>query len=922
MSFDPVTLGSSMALVDELYERFQRDPSAVDPTWRALFENGHDLTQPVLSAVPPAVAVTQSPAVGAVTRDGLSAWPLVNAYRVRGHMAASLDPLDMMERPRTVELEPETYGFTEADFDREFPAGGLHGVERATLREILERLRATYSRSIGLEFMHISTPVKKRWLAKRMETLDLARVISPAQKRRMLELLVASETLERFCHVKYPGTKRFSLEGGESLIPLLDLVLRHSARLGAVEAVLGMAHRGRLNVLTNILGQLPREIFAEFYDIEPEATLGGGDVKYHLGYSVDREYEGKQLHVSLTFNPSHLEAVDPVVVGRVRAKQRRHHDWEHRRVTGILIHGDAAFAGQGLVPETLNLTNLHGYRSGGTVHIIVNNQIGFTASPQEARSTPYCTDVAKMIQCPIWHVNGEDLDAVAAVVEMAMEYRAQFQSDVVIDMFCYRKFGHNEMDEPSFTQPLMYQRVQAKKPIDVLYATKLEQEGVIGPGDNERMRERRRAELEQELAAAQETAKRPIIASMRGVWTGYLGGPEREAPEEETGIDHERLLEISRRITEIPDGFDAHSKIRRLMKQRAEMGRGERPLDWGMGELMAYGSLLWDGTAVRLSGQDSSRGTFSHRHALITDIHSGTEYMGLSNLHPDQGECRIYDSPLSEAGVLGFEYGYSLDYPDALVIWEAQFGDFANGAQVIIDQFIVASEDKWHRLSGLVMLLPHGFEGQGPEHSSGRLERYLQMCAEDCMQVCQPTTPGQMFHLLRRQVIRTWRKPLICFTPKSLLRHPRAVTPIDELGRGRFYPVLTDPSPPPAADVDRVFLCSGKVYYDLVEERERREDAHTAIVRIEQFYPWRPEAVGSALEPFPWAREFVWVQDEPLNMGAWGFLQPRLQELFDGRVRVVGREESASPATGSSKAHALEHAMLMEEAFEGALRER
>ncbi|HUH01016.1 MAG TPA: 2-oxoglutarate dehydrogenase E1 component [Kofleriaceae bacterium] len=921
MSFDPVVLGSSVALVEELYERYKKDPEAIDPGWRQLFENGLSLPVSAYRPPPPVrvpdVAASAAPSGVRVSQEsGLSTWPLVNAYRVRGHMAADLDPLGLIQRPRTTELEPATYGFGEADLDRVFPAGGLAGVERATLREILAKLKRTYGASIGLEYMHISTPAKKQWLSQRMETLD-QRELPRAVRLRMLEQLVAAETIERFCHVKYPGTKRFSVEGGESMVPLLDLILAHATRLGAVEAVVGMAHRGRLNVLTNIMGRAPREVFAEFYDIEPEATLGGGDVKYHLGYSCDRDYDGKQLHVSLSFNPSHLEAVDPVVVGRVRAKQRRHQDFEHRRVIGVLIHGDAAFAGQGLVPETLNLTNLHGYRTGGTVHLIVNNQIGFTASPQESRSTPYCTDVAKMIQCPIFHVNGEDLDAVAAVAELALEYRAQFQSDVVIDMFCYRKFGHNEMDEPSFTQPLMYKRVQEKRPVVELYSERLLADGVIERGDVEAMTASMRAALEEELTAAQATAKRPRVEAMRGVWSAYLGGPETLVADIDTGVARERLAEIAARITEIPEDFRAHSKIKRLMSQRAEMGRGERSLDWGMGELLAFGSLLWDGVTIRLSGQDSSRGTFSHRHALITDIESGSEYMPLSNLHPEQASCRIYDSPLSEAGVLGFDYGFSLDFPDALVMWEAQFGDFANGAQVIIDQFIGASEDKWHRLSGLVMLLPHGYEGQGPEHSSARMERFLQNAAEDCYQVCQPTTPAQMFHMLRRQVIRPWRKPLIVLTPKSLLRHPDAVSSIDELTHGRFRRVIGDPVAPPAEQVERVFLCSGKIYYDLVSERRDRNDSRTALVRIEQLYPWRPEELRVAIDGFPTLRELVWVQDEPLNMGAWTFLMPRLTGLFGAeRLRVVGRAESASPATGSHKAHAIEHEMLMREAFE------
>ncbi|MEM9490740.1 MAG: 2-oxoglutarate dehydrogenase E1 component, partial [Myxococcota bacterium] len=615
-------------------------------------------------------------------------------------------------------------------------------------------------------------------------------------------------------------------------------------------------------------------------------------------------------------NPSHLEAIDPVVVGRVRAKQRRHGDWEHKRVLGILVHGDAAFAGQGLVPETLNLTNLHGYRTGGTVHIIVNNQIGFTASPRESRSTPYCTDVAKMIEVPTFHVNGEDLDAVARTVQIAMEYRAQFHSDVVIDMFCYRQFGHNEMDEPAFTQPRMYERIKQKKRITEIYGARLVDDGVLTWDEIAAMREAQRAELEQELELGRSAGKRPKVAAMRGIWSVYKGGREAPVPDIDTGVDRERLGEIAERMVELPEGFTVHRKIRRLLDQRAEMGRGERPINWGMAELLAYGSLLWDGHHVRLTGQDSCRGTFSHRHAALIDPQTGTEYLLLGNLHDDQGLFRVYDSPLSEAGVLGFEYGYSLDCPDALVIWEAQFGDFANGAQIIFDQFIFSSEDKWHRLSGLTLFLPHGYEGQGPEHSSARIERFLQGAAEDNMQLCQPTTAGQFFHLLRRQVVRPWRKPLVVFTPKSLLRLPEACSNLDDLSAGRFQRVIDDPGQPAPETIERVVLCSGKVYYDLAKERERRGDSATALVRVEQLYPWPEEHIRAALGRYGEVRDVVWVQDEPANMGAQFFALPRLRQLVSG-IRTVSRPASASPATGSHRAHVLEQERIMKSVFEG-----
>jgi len=961
---DPASLGQSIALLDELYLRFQSDPGSVDPAWREFFQNGQ-AAEPIAglaqkAAALPATAVKPAPAEATIaapaeartraptdgktearspvaaeprtesprtpdeagpapapqTEHPFGIWPLVHAYRSIGHQAANLDPLGLIETRETVELDPDHHGFTEADLDREFPTEGLFGNSHMTLRALMERLDRTYCGSIGLESGHIQTLRKREWLNRRMERLATSLPPPAAYRREMLEKLISAESFERFCHTKFPGTKRFSLEGSETLIPMLEEVLNQAGRLGAIEAVVGMAHRGRLTVLVQSMKRRPRDLFGEFQDIEPEATLGGGDVKYHLGYSCDREdRDGNAMHVSLAFNPSHLEAVDPVVVGRVRAKQRRHRDWVRRRILGVLIHGDAAFAGQGLVAETLQLSNLHGYRTGGTVHLIVNNQIGFTASPQEARSTPYCTDMAMMIQCPIWHVNGEDLDAVYRVVEMAMEYRAQFQSDVVIDLFCYRKFGHNEMDEPGFTQPLMYRRIQQKQPIDVLYGAKLIEEGVLTAKDVDDVRARFRADYERELEAARAVGKRPVISSFGGIWAGYVGGPAVNVPDVPTGVSIERLREISERMNSVPDGIQIHPKVKKLLDERLRMGRGERPMDWGMGEMLAYGSLLWDGHMVRLTGQDTSRGTFSHRHAMIVDVDTGTEYMLLGHLHQNQGECRIYDSPLSEAAVMGFEFGYSLDYPDGLVIWEAQFGDFANGAQVIIDQFIMSSEDKWHRLSGLVLFLPHGYEGQGPEHSSARLERFLQGAAEDNILVVQPTTPAQVFHMLRRQVLRPLRKPLVVLTPKSLLRLPAASSSIEELTQGRFLRFVPDAEAEPDK-VDRVLVCSGRIYFDLVEERKTRKDDRIAIVRIEQFYPWWPDELRAAVEKYARVERFIWVQDEPANMGAVQFLMPRLREIFGYEaVSAVSRAESASPATGSHKAHLIEQRRLYDAAF-------
>jgi 2-oxoglutarate dehydrogenase E1 component len=955
---DVLELASSLGFLDEISEGFRDHPDGVDPSWGALLadaapvarrppaaSNGHAATngRPAAPghaagnghsvdglAIAPVVELQGLPRDATSARPGMvtlspltaqavpSVWPLVNAYRSRGHFNAALDPLGLLDTARIAELDPATWGFAAADFARVLNPTGVHGLPQATLGELLAHLRQTYASTVGLEFMHITSPVRRSWLAERMETR--LRVPLPAPARtRILELLINAEQFERFCHTKYPGTKRFSLEGSESLIPVLDLVLSHTARLGAIECVLGLAHRGRLTTLEQILCKPGRELFAHFEDVEPEKAMGGGDVKYHLGYSTDRlDPAGHAMHVSLAFNPSHLEAVDPVVIGRVRAKQIRHGDFEHRRVVGVLVHGDAAFAGQGLVPETLQLSGLPGYRTGGTVHVIVNNQVGFTASPAEQRSTPYCTDVAKMLECPIWHVNGEDLDGLARVVELAAEYRAQFQSDVVIDMYCFRKYGHNENDEPSFTQPLMYDRIKQKaSPVEV-YTRHLIEEGVVTAEQVTAMTARRVAALEVELAEARAAKQRPDAPSMTAMWRGYRGGISAAPDDADTRVPRPVIDHLAKAMTELPTGFTAHPKIERLLEQRAQMARGERPLDWGMAELLAYGSLLNEGTNVRMSGQDCSRGTFSHRHAIVTDIKTGREHLVLGQLHHEQGLCRIFDSPLSEAGVLGFEFGYSLDYPDGLVLWEAQFGDFANGAQVVIDQFIIASEDKWKRLSGIVLLLPHGYEGQGPEHSSARLERYLQSCAEHNIQVAQPTTPAQMFHLIRSQVLRSVRKPLIVMTPKSLLRLPAAGSPIDELVTGRFHRVLGDATAAPG-EVTRVLVCSGKIYYELVEERARRKDAATAIVRLEKLYPWWPQLVAAAtLDAYPRLAELYWVQDEPANMGAAQFVTPRLEAMIGKRpiaYDMISRAESASPATGSHRAHVMEQQEILGRAF-------
>ncbi len=926
MKRDLVTLASHLGYIEELIERYKNDPNSVDTSWHEVLRNGA-MDLPVEAFVRPSTgrgddssgfvyATSSNRSSGNIAAEPLrvaGGFSLIHGFRTNGHLVAKIDPLDMLHNDLPSELTLDAHGLSPKDIVK-IPE--YWGRSEMTAGEVHDYLTSIYCRSIGAEISHISSPERNRWVTQAVESRFSPNLLPDKEDRiAAFHQVLESEALERFFHVKYPGTKRFSLEGSETLAPILDRVLVEAAKEGVIETVIGMAHRGRLNVLCQTVGRSPQEMFADFEDVEPETAMGGGDVKYHLGYSSDRvDRFGREMHVSLTFNPSHLEAVDPVVCGRVRAKQRRHKDWEHKKVLGVLVHGDAAFAGQGLVAETLNLSNLHGYRTGGTVHIIVNNQIGFTATPQEARSTTYCTDVAKMIQCPVFHVNGEDLDAVLAVVDVAMEYRAKFQSDVVIDMLCYRKFGHNEMDEPSFTNPVMYERIKKKRSLVEVYADKLVSEGVIPQGEIARLRGQVRQRLEGDLEKARAGRKRPRNCAMKGVWSQYQGGNNEDCPEPDTGVDSSVLATIADKVSTIPAEIRAHKKIQKLFLQRKKMGAGELELDWGMAETLAYGSLLWEGTNVRLTGQDSVRGTFSHRHAMVVDIVSGEEHMPLGNLHADQGACRVYDSPLSEAGVLGFEFGYSLDYPDALVLWEAQFGDFVNGAQVILDQFLVASEDKWNRLSGLVLLLPHGYEGQGPEHSSARLERFLQACGEDNIQVCQPTTPAQMFHMLRRQVNRVWRKPLVVMTPKSLLRHPQAKSDISELTRGKFEPVLVTDAES-LSTAESVVVCTGKIYYELLAKKKAL-GVNTPIVRIERLYPWPKAELVQALCRTPLHTQIVWAQEEPENMGAGQYVVPKLVDVTGSRaLRVVARAESASPATGSHNAHAMEQDQVVAAAF-------
>jgi 2-oxoglutarate dehydrogenase E1 component len=921
----------SLGFVEQQFARFRRDPSSVSEDWRRYFQAFADSGPVALgpSFSPPGLFVAgggngrRAAALApegsdisdaAVRQDRVD--QLIRAYRVRGHMIAKIDPLEL-PRPHQPELDPEFYGLGADDLSRRFSARTITSAPVMTLGGILALLRNTYCRSIGVQFMHIDDPDVKMWLQDRMEGSENRVKLGRDEQLRILTKLTDAVILEEFVQKKYLGAKSFSLEGSESLIPLLMFAIERAADQGVNEIVLGMAHRGRLNVLANIMGKSPRAIFREFDDRDPHLFLGSGDVKYHLGYSSDwATAGGKSVHLSLCFNPSHLEFVNPVVLGRVRAKQDRAGDAQRETKLGIAIHGDAAFAGEGIIQETLNLSQLVGYRTGGTVHVVVNNQIGFTTPPSQSRSTTYATDVAKMLQSPIFHVNGENPEAVAQVVLLAMDFRKTFQRDVVIDMYGYRRLGHNEGDEPAFTQPLLYAAIAQRKGVRDGYLEHLLELGGVTQQEADRIAVERREWLEGELNQARRSDYLRKDDWLGGYWQGFSGGLEEDVKEVDTGYDRERLTELINLGTRVPAEFNTHPKVARLLGQRREMGVGKRPLDWGTAELAACATLVTSGLRVRMSGQDTERGTFSHRHAVLHDVEDGKIFAPLAHLSADQAPFEIVNSPLSEAGVLGFEYGYSLDWPDGLVIWEAQFGDFVNAAQVIIDQFLSSAEDKWKRLSGLTLLLPHGFEGQGPEHSSARIERFLVLAAEDNIQIAQPSTPAQYFHLLRRQVLRTWRKPLVVFTPKSLLRHPRCVSPLEDFTRGTFQRVMRDDSVDHAA-VTRILACSGRIYYDLVQRREELARKDVAIVRVEQFYPLPRERVAEALEPYREGTPLFWVQDEPDNMGAWRLLRARFgPSLLDRHpLGVVARAASASPATGSGNAHKLEQREILDKAF-------
>jgi 2-oxoglutarate dehydrogenase E1 component len=892
----------NLPFVEDLYERYAHDPSSLPPDWRSYFQGRFS---PLDNASP--VAALQE-----------RVDHLIRNYRVRGHRIAQVDPLGLrlLAAP---ELDFKSYGFTESDHDHRFSCDTLCNDGTLTLREILDRLRTTYCRSIGVQFMHIDDPGIRQWLQQRMESTQNRITLTHREQFRILTRLTDAVIFEEFIRKRFLGAKSFSLEGSESLIPLLDLAIEKAGSDGIDEIVIAMAHRGRLNVLANILGKSPSEIFREFADRNPQEFTGRGDVKYHLGFSSDWTTQGgRRVHLSICFNPSHLEFVNPIALGRVRAKQDRAEDTNRGRGMALLIHGDGSFAGQGIIQESLNLSELEAYKIGGALHVVVNNQIAFTTPPSQATSSTYCTDVAKMLQIPIFHVNGENPEAVAQVVTLAMDFRRTFKKDVVIDLFCYRKLGHSEADEPSFTQPVLYKTVGPRKSVREGYLDHLLELGNISRREADEIVRLRNERLQDELSQAEKSQALVPVSSLRGVWAGFAGGPESSVAEADTGVDQKELVELLEAQTRLPEGFHVHPKLKTGMAHRAEMAKGERRVDWASAETLAFATLANEGFRIRLTGEDSERGTFGQRHAVLHDTENDALYVPLQNLSPYQAPVEILNSPVSEAGVLGFEYGYSLDWPDGLIAWEAQYGDFCNAGQVIIDQFISSAEDKWRRLSGLVLLLPHGFEGSGPEHSSARLERFLQLAAEDNIQIVCPTTPAQYFHLLRRQVLRRWRKPLIVMTPKSLLRHPGATSSLEDLARGRFQQVLADRSSD-RTKVRRVLVCCGKIHYDLVKTREERAlQNEIDLVRLEQLYPMPESLLTQVFKEYASGTPVTWVQEEPENMGAWPYLRNRFGDQFLKRFpfSVCCRAASASPATGSTESHKREQQDLITEAFQ------
>ena len=943
--------GANAIFIAEMNRAWRADPKSVDQNWNAYFQAFGDLAEAgddieagpswgrdqsrVVGAVDPDAsikAVAKGHVTGrminaadmrAATLDSLRAVMLIRAYRIRGHLIANLDPLALEDMSLHPELDPKSYGFGDDDWDRPIFIDHVLGLETATLTEIIERLRQTYCGTIGVEFMHIQDPAQKAWIQERIEAIGNHTDFTVKGKMAIYERLVDAEEFERYLHKKYTGTKRFGMDGAEAVIPALEQILKRGSQLDLREAVIGMAHRGRLNVLHNVLQKPFRAIISEFLGnpANPEDAGGSGDVKYHMGASADRDFDDAGVHLSLAPNPSHLEIVDPVVVGRVRAKQQQLDDHDRTQVLGIVLHGDAAFAGQGVVAETFAFSALRGYRTGGTIHIIINNQIGFTTSPSFSRSSPYPTDVAKMVMAPIFHVNGDDPEAVVHVARIATEFRQAFGTDVVIDMFCYRRFGHNEGDEPAFTQPLMYNAIGAHPSTRDLYAQQLIDEGLLDKEAAQKVIDDRIAYLDAEFEAG--TNYLPNKADwLEGRWSGMVTahGDDRRG---ETAVDLDVLRQIGTSMTSLPDDMTLNKKLMRIINARADNIANGSGIDWATAEHLAFGSILMEGNPVRLSGQDSCRGTFSQRHAVFVDQVTENRYTPLNHLADNQAFFEVIDSPLSEASVMGFEYGFSQVEPNALVMWEAQFGDFANGAQVVVDQFISSGEAKWLRMNGLVLLLPHGYEGQGPEHSSARLERYLQLCAEDNMQVVNCTTPANYFHVLRRQLRRNFRKPLVVMTPKSLLRHKACVSDLADMGPGTTFHRLLDERDTSVkhGKAKRIVLCSGKVYYDLAAARDSAEAWDIEILRVEQLYPFPSKAVKEMLAKTPKA-SIVWCQEEPKNMGGWTFVRDFIEDIMQEvgmtqqRLAYAGRAAAASPATGTLSRHNREQNDLVQAALD------
>jgi 2-oxoglutarate dehydrogenase E1 component len=925
MSLESTPLYAGNAdFLDALYEQYQRDPASVAARWRALFDSWGP-SQPAELPLKRQAADTHSSsdaplptADDAASAKQAAVSRLIQIWTNRGHLIAKLDPLGLMQRPRPRVLDLEYFGLTPGDLDREFFTGSRTAAIPAQmkLRDILAHLEQIYSGPIGAEFAHVSDSHERLWLQDEFQAGRVAHIFSVAERRDLLWQLTVAEGLERYLHTKYVGQKRFSLEGADSFIPLMDDLIQHSGVAGVEEVVIGMAHRGRLNVLVNLLGKSPSVMFSEFEGKSESAPArGSGDVKYHKGFSADLRTSAGNVHVVLAFNPSHLEVVNAVVEGSVRARQERRGDALGERVLPVLVHGDAAFAGQGVVMETLQLSQARGFYTGGTIHVVINNQVGFTtADPRDARSTMYSSDVAKMLEAPIFHVNADDPEAVVFVARLALKYRVQFHKDVVIDLVCYRRHGHNEADEPAATQPLMYRVIRQHPTARALYAQQLVKENVLTESDAAAMVEQYRQGLDE--GRPQARASLGMIGNKYTVdWSAYSQVDWTERVQ--TALQLRRLRALGQRIVSIPEGFTLHPRVAALMNNRARMIAGELPLDWGCAETLAYAALLEDGFAVRLSGQDSARGTFFHRHAVLHDQNSDRTYIPLQHVAECQPRFEVIDSVLSEEAVMGFEYGYSTTEPNSLVIWEGQFGDFANGAQVIIDQFISSGEAKWGRMCGLVLFLPHGYEGQGPEHSSARLERFLQLCAESNMQVCVPSTPAQMFHVLRRQMLRHFRKPLILMTPKSLLRHELSVSVLQDFTRGGFHTVIGETDDLAAESVRRIVFCAGKVYFDLLKARRKEGLRDVALVRIEQLYPFPGEEYAAILSRYPNAREIVWCQEEPQNQGAWYQIRHRLQEFAGARREVLyaGRVSAAAPATGLIKVHEAEQQGIVQAAL-------